>query len=200
PEILGQIDDDVVALASAEDLQHCVELTAQLGDLLIALCQQCSDAVGDAVDEFLFGKWGGVGLRGRRASVFLWLGGQQPVGWPAPSGGITWPEVLREGQNSSAGDEDFWSRAGGGADALYSKVTILPPGLSRTIRYCLVRESKPRRRATLASRLCSICWIALEICLIVRSATVAIFAVLRLNLCKRVAHSNEVDSNMLKYR
>src|SRR5262249_25630040 len=91
PEILGQIDD-VAALASAEDLQHCVELAAQLGDLLIALCQQCSDAVGDAVDEFLFGKWSGVGLRGRRAGVFLWLGGlyvflwlggQQPVGWPA---------------------------------------------------------------------------------------------------------------------
>src|SRR5262245_57527145 len=57
PEILGQIDD-VAALARAEDLQHCVELAAQLGDLLIALCQQCSDAVGDAVDEFLFGKWG----------------------------------------------------------------------------------------------------------------------------------------------
>ena len=44
PEILGQVDD-VAALASAEDLQHCVELGAQLGDLLIALCQQCSDAV-----------------------------------------------------------------------------------------------------------------------------------------------------------
>src|SRR6516164_7210709 len=82
PEILGQIDD-VAALASAEDLQHCVELGAQLGDLLIALCQQCSDAVGDAVDEFLFGKWGGVGLRGRRASVFPLAWGQQPVGWPA---------------------------------------------------------------------------------------------------------------------
>src|SRR5262249_10782210 len=75
PEILGQVDD-VAALASAEDLQHCVELGAQLGDLLIALCQQCSDAVVDAVDEFLFGKWCGVGLRGRRAGVFLWLGGQ----------------------------------------------------------------------------------------------------------------------------
>ena len=31
PEILGQVDD-VAALASAEDLQHCVELAAQLGE------------------------------------------------------------------------------------------------------------------------------------------------------------------------
>jgi hypothetical protein len=51
-----------------------------------------------------------------------------------------------------------------------SKVTILPPGLSPTIRYCLVRESKPRRRTTLASRLFSICWIALAICLVVSPA------------------------------
>src|SRR5262249_61052004 len=78
PEILGQVDD-VAALASAEDLQHCVELGAQLGDLLVALCQQCSDAVGDTVDEFLFGKWCGVGLRGRRASS-SGLGGRNQGG------------------------------------------------------------------------------------------------------------------------
>src|SRR5215813_11232047 len=72
PEILGQVDE-VAALASAEDLQHCVELSAQLGDLLIALCQQCSDAVGNAVDEFLFGKWGasGSGAGGRASSSGL---------------------------------------------------------------------------------------------------------------------------------
>ena len=88
PEILRQVEDHLTALAAAKELEHRVELAARLGDLLIALCQQCSDAVGDAVDEFLFGKWGGVGLRGRRAGVFFWLGGvyfggQQPVGWPA---------------------------------------------------------------------------------------------------------------------
>src|SRR5262249_58231176 len=68
-EVLRQVEDLLTALAAAEELEQRVELAAQPGDLLIALCQQCSDAVGDAVDEFLFGKWVDVGLRGRRSSV-----------------------------------------------------------------------------------------------------------------------------------